>query len=356
LLNLVLIIATIGFSHHFEQPVTSIAIGVFVAGLVQLLFLLPTLKRLGLLAIPLWGWSVEGVRKIVRLMLPAIFGASVVQINLLIDTLIAFLLVSGSVSWLYYSDRLVEFPLGVFGVALSTVLLPKLSSHHAADSPQAFSDLMDWGMRWAVLIALPSATGLFILAGPMITTLFAYDAFSVNDVAMSRLSLMAYAFGLPAFIAVKILAPGFFARQDTMTPVRAAVAAMLTNVSLNLLFVAGLLLIAFEGVHMGLALATGIGAYVNAGLLYRWLRRDGVYRPAGQWGRFILQVGFACLVMAAVLLVFSGDIALWYGRDFVFRVAWLALWVLGGAMIFVLVVWLVGLRPARMRLNGQVDI
>ena len=348
LLNLVLIIAAIGLSQQFEQPVTVIAIGVWVAGLVQLLFLLPALKRLGLLAVPLWGWSVAGVRKITSLMLPAIFGASVVQINLLIDTLIAFLLVSGSVSWLYYSDRLVEFPLGVFGIALSTVLLPRLSRCHAASSAGEFSNLMDWGLRWAVLIALPSAIGLFILAGPMLTTLFAYDAFTVNDVYMSRLSLMAYALGLPAFIAVKILATGFFARQDTKTPVKAAIAAMLTNLFFNLLFVGGLLLTAFEGVHMGLALATGIGAYVNAGLMYYWLRRDAVYQPRDQWSKFALQVVLASAVMAIVLAVLAGDVIRWYERDFVSRLGWLAFWVASGAMIYASVLWLTGVRPASM--------
>jgi len=347
-LNVVLIGVALLVAPGLEQPVMALSWGVLAAGFVQLAFLLPALRRIHLLPRPRWRPKDPGVRKIMKLMVPGIIGSSVSQINLLLDTLLASFLITGSISWLYYADRLVEFPLGVFGIALSTVLLPRLSRCHAANSPQEFSSLMEWGLRWAVLIALPSATGLFILAGPMITTLFAYDAFSIHDVYMSRLSLMAYALGLPAFIVVKILAPGFFARQDTKTPVKAAVAAMLTNVGFNLLFVGGLLLIAFEGVHMGLALATGIGAYVNAGLLYHWLRRDGVYLPQGQWKNFILQIVFACAVMAAILVVLIGDAMLWYERDFVSRLGWLALWVAGGAMIFALVLWLAGLRPASM--------
>jgi putative peptidoglycan lipid II flippase len=348
LLNIVLIGATLGFSHLFEQPVTAIAIGVFVAGVVQLVFLLPALYRLRLLAIPLWGWAHEGVNRIVKLMLPAIFGASVVQINLMIDTAIAFLLVSGSVSWLYYSDRLVEFPLGIFGIALSTVLLPGLSKRFASNSPEGFSRLMDWGMRLALLIGIPAATGLFVLSGPLIATLFGYDAFTLHSIQMSSLSLMAYAIGLPAFIFVKVLAPGFFARQDTKTPVKAAVAAMLANVSLNILFVVSLLAIEFDGVHTGLALATSLGAYVNSGLLLYWLLKAGVYQPLKGWSGYFLQVVLASGVMAIVLWLFSGDIELWYAMAFIKRLFWLLIWVFAGAGIFAFMLLLLGVRPRQL--------
>ena len=344
LLNIVLIGATLGFSHQFEQPVTAIAIGVFVAGVVQLVFLLPALYRLRLLATPLWGWAHEGVNRIAKLMLPAIFGASVVQINLMIDTAIAFLLVSGSVSWLYYSDRLVEFPLGIFGIALSTVLLPGLSKRFASNDTEDFSRLMDWGMRLALLIGIPAATGLFVLSGPLIATLFGYDAFTLHSIQMSSLSLMAYAIGLPAFIFVKVLAPGFFARQDTKTPVKAAVAAMLVNVSLNILFVVSLLAIEFDGVHTGLALATSLGAYVNCGLLLYWLLKADIYRPLKGWSGYFLQVVLASGVMAIVLWLFSGDIELWYSMVFIKRLLWLSLWVFAGAGIFAFMLLLFGVR------------
>jgi len=348
LLNIVLIGATLGFAYQFEQPVTAIAIGVFVAGVVQLVFLLPALYRLRLLATPLWGWAHGGVNRIVKLMLPAIFGASVVQINLMIDTAIAFLLVSGSVSWLYYSDRLVEFPLGIFGIALSTVLLPGLSKRFASNALEDFSRLMDWGMRLALLIGIPAATGLFVLSGPLIATLFGYDAFSLHSTQMSSLSLMAYAIGLPAFIFVKVLAPGFFARQDTKSPVKAAVAAMIANVSLNILFVVSLLAIDFDGVHAGLAMATSLGAYVNSGLLLYWLLKADVYRPLKGWSGYILQVTLASGVMAAVLWLFSGDIELWYAMAFIPRLSWLLLWVVAGAGIFIIMLWLLGVRPGQL--------
>jgi len=348
LLNIILIGATLGFAHQFEQPVTAIAIGVFVAGVVQLVFLLPALYRLRLLAIPVWGWAHEGVNRIVKLMVPAIFGASVVQINLMIDTAIAFLLVSGSVSWLYYSDRLVEFPLGIFGIALSTVLLPGLSKRFASNAPEDFSRLMDWGMRLALLIGIPSAVGLFVLSAPLIATLFGYDAFTLHSVQMSSLSLMAYAIGLPAFIFVKVLAPGFFARQDTKSPVRAAVAAMVANVSLNIIFVVSLLAIEFDGVHTGLALATSLGAYVNSGLLLYWLLKTGVYQPLMGWPKYYLQVVTASTVMAVVLWLYSGDAQLWYAMAFMQRLLWLMLWVFAGVGIFAIVLWLLGVRPRQL--------
>jgi putative peptidoglycan lipid II flippase len=347
-LNLVLIIAAVGVSPYLDEPVMALAGGVFVAGVVQLGFQLPAIHRLGLLPRPRWGWRHEGVTRIRKLMLPAIFGSSVVQINLLIDTLIASFLVTGSISWLYYSDRLVEFPLGVFGIALSTVILPGLSQRHAKESVAAFSSLMDWALRWAVLIGIPSAVGLFVLSGPMITTLFAYEQFGVHDIEMSRLSLMAYAIGLPGFIFVKVLAPGFFARQDTRTPVKAAIAAMLANVSLNLLFVGGLLWAAFEGVHAGLALATGLGAYVNSGLLLLWLKRGAVYSPHPGWLRFAFQVFSASFVMGLILWYFSGDVGTWYLYDFWQRVFWLLVWVIAGVLIFTVLMLLTGMRPGQM--------
>ncbi|MCW8963229.1 MAG: murein biosynthesis integral membrane protein MurJ [Gammaproteobacteria bacterium] len=348
LLNIVLIGATLGFAHQFEQPVTSIAIGVFVAGVVQLLFLLPALYRLRLLVVPLWGWAHDGVRRIVKLMVPAIFGASVVQINLMIDTAIAFLLVSGSVSWLYYSDRLVEFPLGIFGIALSTVLLPGLSKRFASNAAEDFSRMMDWGLRLALLISIPAATGLFFLSGPLIATLFGYDAFTPHSIQMSSMSLMAYAVGLPAFIFVKVLAPGFFARQDTRSPVKAAVVAMIANVSLNILFVVSLLMIDFDGVHTGLALATSLGAYVNIGLLLYWLLKADVYRPLQGWPGYFMQVMLASGVMALILWWFSGDIDLWIARAFMQRLFWLLLWVFTGAGIFGIVLLLLGVRPTQL--------
>jgi putative peptidoglycan lipid II flippase len=352
-LNLVLIIAAIGVSPYLDEPVMALAGGVFVAGIVQLGFQLPAVARLGLLPRPRWGWYHPGVSKIRKLMLPAIFGSSVVQISLLIDTLIASFLVTGSVTWIYFSDRLVEFPLGVFGVALSTVILPGLSSRHASDSPKQFFELMDWAMRWAVLVSIPAMVGLFVLAGPMLTTLFGYGEFSLRDVQMSRLSLMAYTLGLPAFIFIKVLAPGFFARQDTKTPVKAAIYAMLANIVLKFLLVGGLIWWSFDGVHMGLALATAIAAYVNCGLLYRWLKSGGVYSFSTGWGMYITRVFMASLIMGALLYGLSADTLHWYNNDLWYRVRWLLLWVVSGAAIFALALFSLGVRPVQLARPAQ---
>ncbi|MEE8428120.1 MAG: murein biosynthesis integral membrane protein MurJ, partial [Gammaproteobacteria bacterium] len=219
LLNVMLIGAAVWVAPSMEQPVVALAWGVFIAGILQLALLVYALKCLGMVPKPRWGFRDEGVQRILRLMMPAIFGTSVVQINLLFDTLIASFLVTGSVSWLYFSDRMVEFPLGVFAIALSTVILPSLSHSHADGNRDKFQGTLDWALRWACVIGIPAAIGLFLLAGPILSTLFEYQRFSAQDVHLSSLSLMGYAFGLPAFMMVKVLAPGFYSRQDTRMPV-----------------------------------------------------------------------------------------------------------------------------------------
>jgi putative peptidoglycan lipid II flippase len=326
-LNVVLIGAALGVAPQLEQPVLALAGGVLVAGLVQLLFLLPAVQRIGLLPRPRWGVRDAGVRRIMKLMLPGIIGSSVAQINLLIDTLIASFLVTGSVTWLYYSDRLMEFPLGVFAIALSTVILPSLSRStvilpslsrsHANASDAEFSRTLDWGIRWVLLIGIPSAVALSILAAPMITTLFMYRDFTAADVDMARLSLMAYAIGLPGFMLIKVLAPAFFARKDPRTPVRIAVVALVTNMVLNLAFVLPMVRLNIPGPHAGLALATSLAAWVNAGLLFTVLYRKEIYRPRAGWWRFSLQIGLAGSLLAGLLWcygcdrVFPGAACLW---------------------------------------------
>ncbi len=342
-LNLSLIAAAIWVAPYMDQPVT--ALGVFVAGLVQLAFQLPFLKKLGLAPRLRWGMAHDGVRKILRLMLPAIFGSSVVQINLLFDTLIASFLVTGSVSWLYYSDRLVEFPLGIFGIALATVILPSLSQQHANKSPEHFNHTLDWALRWVLVVGVPATLGLFMLASPILVTLFQYGEFSGHDVRMSSISLMAYSLGLLGFILVKILAPGFYARQDTRTPVKVGIIAMLSNMGLNVLFVVPLVMGDYEAPHAGLALATSVSAFINAGLLFYILRREGVYRPEAGWLRLFLQLMPANILMALFL---------WWGIDapeqWLQAEAWsrawhLALLVVGGGVIYLLGILAAGLRP-----------
>jgi putative peptidoglycan lipid II flippase len=344
LLNLSLIAAAVLLSGRMEVPVRALAWGVLVAGILQLAMQIPALRHLGLLPRPRWGWRHSGVRRILKLMIPTLIGSSVAQVNLLLDTVIATFLVAGSVSWLYYSDRLLEFPLGVFGVALSTVILPNLSRKFASQNPHGFSATLDWALRLAVIITLPAALGLAVLASPILVTLFQYGAFRMSDVDMSALSLSAYAAGLPAFIAVKVLAPGFYARQDTKTPVKIAITAMVSNMVLNLAFVASLLAIGFRGPHTGLALASSVAAYINAGLLYRMLRRQGVYQPESGWARVLLAVALGGAAMVAVLLWLIGEPAQWAEAGALSRALRLAWLIALGAAVYAVATLAGGLR------------
>lgn len=349
LLNLSMIGAAIWLAPLMDEPVTGLAWGVFIAGLAQLAFQLPFLARLGLLRWPRWGRAHAGVRKIMRLMLPAIVGSSVVQINLLLDTVIASFLVTGSVTWLYFADRMVEFPLGVFGIALATVILPKLSQQHAEADPEAFSRTLDWALRLVLIIGLPATFGLFVLAVPILSTLFEYQAFAAGDVQMAALALMAYSIGLPAFILIKVLAPGYYARQDTKTPVKIAIRAMFANMSLNLLFVVPMVIYGVSGPHAGLALATGLAAWLNASLLWRGLRRDGICRPQPGWKRLALQVVVALMVMLGVLGFGVAEAGQWSAWSWHERAIQLGLWIFAAASSYLLALWLMGLRPASLR-------
>ena len=353
LLNLSLIAAAVLLSGYMDVPVEALAWGVLAAGILQLGVQIPALLRLGLLPRPRWGWRHSGVRRILRLMIPTLIGSSVAQVNLLFDTVIATFLVAGSVSWLYYSDRLLEFPLGVFGIALSTVILPNLSRKFAQQNPKGFSATLDWALRLALIITLPAALGLAMLASPILVTLFQYEAFGMGDVDMSALSLSAYAIGLPAFIAVKVLAPGFYARQDTKTPVKIAIIAMASNMVLNLAFVASLLAIGFRGPHTGLALASSLAAYINAGLLYRMLRRQGAYQPERGWRRVFLAVAAGCAAMAAVLVWQTGELSQWAQADAVSRAIRLAALIAVGAAVYAAATLAGGLRVRHLGKGGS---
>jgi len=344
LLNLSLIAAAIWLAGHLEVPVKALAWGVLAAGFAQLLIQVPALARLGLLPRPRWGWRHSGVRRIIKLMIPTLFGSSVAQVNLLVDSVIATFLVTGSVSWLYYSDRLLEFPLGVLGIALATVILPNLSQKHAKASTVEFSATLDWALRLAVIVTVPAAVGLMILAGPILVTLFQYDAFQVDDVRMSAYSLVAYSAGLPAFIAVKVLAPGYYARQDTGTPVKIAVTAMVTNMVLNLLFVGLLLHQGFEGPHAGLALASSAAAYLNAILLFRGLKKRGVFAPEKGWFRLLIAVSAGAAAMGGLLYFMTHDIQSWLQAAVATRIKNLALCISFGVVVYVFTCMVTGLK------------
>jgi len=344
LLNLSLIAAAVLLAGQLEVPVTALAWGVLAAGFAQLLIQVPALARLGLLPRPRWGWRHSGVRRIIKLMIPTLFGSSVAQVNLLVDSIIATFLVTGSVSWLYYSDRLLEFPLGVLGIALATVILPNLSQKHAKASTAEFSATLDWALRLAVIVTVPAAVGLVILAGPILVTLFQYDAFQVEDVRMSAYSLVAYSAGLPAFIAVKVLAPGYYARQDTGTPVKIAVTAMVTNMLLNLLFVGILLHQGFEGPHAGLALASSAAAYLNAMLLFRGLRKRGVFLPEKGWLRLLTAITLGSVAMGALLYFMTHDIQSWLDATAHTRIRNLVLCISFGFIVYVFTCMVAGLK------------
>jgi len=349
LLNLSLISAAIWGADYFEQPVMALAWGVALAGFLQLLFQTPFLARLKLLPRPQFKRAHAGVMKIQKLMLPAIIGSSVAQINLLLDTIIASFLITGSVSWLYYSDRLVEFPLGVFGIALATVILPSLSRQHANQSAEEFTRTLDWALKLVTLVALPAALGLLLLAGPLLATLFGYGEFSLHDTYMSSLSLMAYALGLPAFIYIKVLAPGFYARQDTKTPMRIGVQAMIANMFLNLLFVIPLVMMEFEGPHTGLALATTGSAYMNAFMLYRGLKKQAVYQHQPGWGKLLLQALIANILMAGFLIYFSPPVNIWHDWPLQERIPYLLGFVTIAAIIYMAILTVCGFRPKHLQ-------
>ncbi len=347
-LNLSLIFAATVAAPWFEQPVFALAWGVFFAGFIQLLFQLPSLYRLELVPRPIWDTRDEGVRRILKLMVPALFGVSVSQINLLLDTVLASFLPTGSVSWLYYSDRLTELPLGVFGIAIATVILPNLSAHRAAARVEKFSLTLDWAIRSVLLIGLPAALALVLLAQPILVTLFQYGELTPEDVAMSALSLQAYSLGLVAFMLVKVLAPAYYARKDTKTPVKIGIIAMVVNMVLNLAFVFPLMHYWNAG-HMGLALATSVAACLNAGLLLRGLLRDGVYQLHGGWGSYTLRLVLATGGMMAVLVFLNPDLAQWLAWDWHRRALEMTLLCAAGAGAYLAIHMLLGTRLRHLR-------
>jgi putative peptidoglycan lipid II flippase len=337
LLNVAMILAAAFAAPYFDPPVVALAWGAFLGGVMQLTLQWYGLKRLGML--PRWDWAPrdEGVRRILKLMAPAALGVSVAQISLLINTVFASFLESGSVSWLYFADRLMEFPAGMLGVALGTILLPSLAKHHADNDPAEYSKLLDWGLRLTLILATPAAVGLGILAVPLITTLFHYGAFTAHDVDMTRWAVLAYAVGLVGMILVKVLAPGFYARQNIRTPVKIAIFTLLATQAMNLAFI-------WHLKHAGLALAIGLGACLNAGILFYQLRRMDFYRPQPGWTTFLFKLSLAIAVMGLFLYFTMGHHAQWLAYGIALRALHLSGLVAGGAGMYFLCLWLLGLR------------
>ncbi|MET0290112.1 MAG: murein biosynthesis integral membrane protein MurJ [Pseudoxanthomonas sp.] len=365
ILNLCMIAGALWLAPLMGMSILALGWAVMAAGALQLLFQLPALRGIDLLTLPRWGWSHPDVRKVLRLMVPTLFGSSVAQINLLLDTVIASFLFAGSQSWLSQADRFLELPLGVFGVALGTVILPALSRHHVKTDTAGFSSALDWGLRMTLMIALPAMVGLMLLSLPLVATLFQYGKFTAFDSKMAAMSVFGLSFGLPAFALLKIVLPAFYARQDTRTPVRAGIAALIANMALNLLFLAVLYHVmvpsetraqgVFEalaktpGLHLALGLASALASYINLGLLWMWLRRSGVYQRKPGWGKFLLRLLLSCLAMAAVVAA-----GLHWMADFTEMSKWLRIGsllalVAAGGMTYLVSQLALGFRPRDLR-------
>lgn len=347
-LNIAIIACAVYMAPTLDEPAMALAWGVFIGGVVQLLFQLPFLAKAGLLVWPKWGWRDENVVKIRKLMLPALFGVSVSQINLLLDTVIASFLLTGAVSWLYYSDRLIEFPLGLFGIAIATVILPNLSRHHASANTERFSQTLDWSLRFVALFGIPAMAGLMVLSQPIIALLFMRGEFSQNDVLMVSYSLIAYSTGLLSYMLIKVLAPGFYARQDIKTPVRIGIIAMVANMVFNLMLAPFLS-------YVGLALATAMSASLNAFLLYRGLKLAGVYQLSTTSLIFLLKLVVASSLMAALLYWQTPTLAQWVQLSFTVQL-WRLITLCGLAIVgYFLLLWLLGVRLRHFKANSVAE-
>ena len=365
ILNLCMIAGALWLSRLLDTPILALGWAILAAGILQLVVQLPAMRELGVLAWPRWGWSHPDVRKIMRLMVPTLFGSSVAQVNLLLDTVIASLLVAGSQTWLSQADRFLELPLGVFGIALGTVILPTLSRHHVNTDREGFSKALDWGLRTTLMIAVPAMLGLMLLSVPLVATLFQHGRFTPHDTNMAALSVFGLSFGLPAFALVKVVLPAFYARQDTRTPVKAGVASLVANMVFNVLILAilykvwvpadlqrGSVWIALStvpGLHFALGLASAIASYLNLALLWRWLKRAGVYQRQPGWSRFLVRLFVACIVMVAAV-----GVGQWFGPDFtkiaaLQRVLWLGALVAAGVGAYGIAMVAMGFRPRELR-------
>ena len=345
LLNISMILFSLFATPYFNPPVLALAWAVIVGGILQLLYQLPHLKKIGMLVLPCVNLRDTGVWRVLKLMGPAILGVSVSQISLIINTIFASFLISGSVSWMYYADRLMELPSGVLGVALGTILLPSLAKSVANGDSVEYSRLMDWGLRLSLLLALPCAVALGILSKPLIVSLFQYGQFSSYDASMTQRALIAYSVGLAGLIIVKVLAPGFYSRQDIKTPVRIAIATLILTQLMNLLFIVPLQ-------HAGLSLSIGLAACINAALLFWQLRKQNIYSPQPGWFLFIIKLIIAVVVMSLVLLLIMYIIPTWDSGNMVIRLCRLMMIVIAGIIAYFGSLFMLGFRMANFSRHG----
>ncbi|KAA0445782.1 MAG: murein biosynthesis integral membrane protein MurJ [Candidatus Thioglobus sp.] len=340
LLNVSMILTAVYLSPNLDVPIMALAWGVLLGGVVQLLFQIPFLIRLGKMPHLVSGKH-KAVKTLKKRMLPALFGVSVSQINLLIDTMIATLLTSGSVTWLYYSDRLLELPLALIGIALATVALAKLSKHYANKEQKEFTQTIDYALKIGLLLGAPACAGLVLLAEPLIITLFQYDKFSTFAAHQSSLSLIAYGSGLLAFIAIKVLAPAFLSRGDTKTPVKIGVIAMLANVFLNII-------LAYYYAHIGLAIATSISAAINAFLLYYQLQKQAIFSLSASFFKILFKVLLATIIMIIFIVNFNQEISHYINAGVWQRVMSISAIIGSSVVLYFATLWILGVRLTKL--------
>jgi len=338
LLNLCFIGAALWLAPYFHPPILALAWAVFIAGIVQLAFQIPFLKKIGMLPNIRFSLKDAGMRRVIRKMGPAVFGVSIAQISLIINTIFASFLVAGSVSWLYYADRLMEFPSGILGVALGAILLPSLSKCHADNNLAEYSRLLDWGLRLTIMLALPAALALGMIAVPLLSTFFQRGAFDARDVLMTSYAVIGYSVGLIGIILVKILAPGFYAKQDIRTPVKIGIVTLIATQAMNALFVGWIH-------HAGLALSIGLGACLNSSILFYYLRKRGIYQPEPGWAKFFFKVGIAVAALAITLWFGMGSVQSWLNSSGWPRILRLSELVAGGVLVYFAVLLALGFRP-----------
>ncbi|MCH9755747.1 MAG: murein biosynthesis integral membrane protein MurJ [Gammaproteobacteria bacterium] len=342
ILNVSLIAAAFYLSPYVSVPVTALAWGVLMGGCLQLLVQVPFLMHHRFLMRPRVMFRDPGVLRVLKLMLPALFGVSIAQINLLIDTVFASFLQVGSVTWLFYTDRLIDFPLGVFGVAIATVILPHLSRKHIEEDTAYFSRSIDWGLRLLLLIGVPAAIALMFFGMPLLSSFFGYRAFKAFDVLQTQQSLMTLGLGVPAFMMVKVLAPGFYAQQDIKTPVKVGAFCMLLNTALCAALIWPL-------AHAGLTLASAIAGYANAFTLLILLWRRGAYQPSPGWRRFLLQLCFANMVLGSYLIWIAGDLVDWMSLTMSHRLMHLLGYVASAGILYFVCLGITGMRFGQFR-------
>ncbi|MDD4945620.1 MAG: murein biosynthesis integral membrane protein MurJ [Gallionella sp.] len=339
LLNICFIGGGLWLAPYCNPPVMALAWAVFIAGIVQLAFQVPFLKKIDMLPAIRFSWRDEGMWRVIKQMGPAMFGVSIAQLSLIINTIFASFLVAGSVSWIYYSDRLMEFPSGMLGAALGTILLPSLSKCHASNDTAEYSRLLDWGLRLTFMLALPSALALGMLAVPLLSTFFQRGAFGAHDVLMTSYALIGYSVGLIGLILVKILAPGFYARQNIRTPVKIGIITLVATQAMNALFIGWI-------AHAGLTLSVSLGACLNSAILFHYLRKHGIYQPEPGWAKFFVKLALAMLALALLLWFGMGTADSWLNSSLWPRVFHLTALVVGGVTVYFAVLFALGFRPS----------